>query len=355
MNGEDPGSYPVLMGVSLDTDPDMASYQHVESVDTAEDPVEAPGESQEPDDSYHQPYTIAPVAAPYPRQQHRHDNCSHSTVTRQWRIDQYETCNTCGKRPLLRWFYLCTEDNTDYSASIDRNGSLLSEWITDAILEGEYTDEQRDKLWQQKLEVLELCEMERTLSMSGSCYDPSHETEQQYEFHQFETHQSRLSADVHSRPGRCQYRACHHCDRKLQERTWVSLNAVCNNPDATPPSAWDLWETPVSDLEVVRNLGLRPSRPPLPPPHISQYSYRAFHRRRVRRISHVAGYESSLNMGAMSNLSTIEEITEEVDTVSTEVRAEMHHGIDAEGQTAPMESSSEESERPFSGHGDAVQ
>ncbi|KAL4762181.1 uncharacterized protein BDW70DRAFT_134559 [Aspergillus foveolatus] len=333
MDGEEVGSYPVLIGVSPDTDldPDMASFQHVESVDTAEDCVEAMNESQEPGDSIHQPCAIAPVVAPYPRQQHRHDNCSHSTAMRQWRIDQHETCNTCGRRPFLRWFYLCTEDTTDYSASTDRNGSLLSEWITDAILEGEYTDEQRDKLWQQKLEVLELCEMERTLSMSGSCYDPSHGTEQQYEFHQFETHQSRLSADVHSRPGRCQYRACHHCDRKLQERTWVSLNAVCNDPDTTPPSVWDLWETPVSDAEVVKNLGLRPPRPPAPPPHFSQCSFRAFHRRRVRRISHLAGYESSLNMGAMSNLSTIEEITEEIDTLSTEIRTVVHKGIGAEG------------------------
>ncbi|KAL4812000.1 hypothetical protein BDW67DRAFT_170829 [Aspergillus spinulosporus] len=334
MDGEEVGSYPILIGVSPDTDPDMASFQHVESVDTAEDCVEATNESQELGDSNHQQYTIAPMVAPYPRQQQRHDNCSHSTATRQWRIDQHETCNTCGRRPFLRWFYLCTEDTTDYSASTDRNCSLLSEWITDAILEGEYTDEQRDKLWQQKLEVLELCEMERTLSMSGSYYDPNHGTEQQYEFHQFETHQSRLSADVHSRPGRCQYRACHHCDRKLQERTWVSLNAVCNDPDTTPPSVWDLWETPVSDVEIVKNLGLRPPRPPAPPPHFSQSSYRGSHRRRVRRISHLAGYESSLNMGAMSNLPTIEEITEEVDTLSTEVRTEVLRCSDAGGQAA---------------------
>jgi hypothetical protein len=82
MDGEEVGSYPVLIGVSPDTDPDpdMASFQHVESVDTAEDCVEATNESQEPDDSNHQPYAIAPVVAPYPRQQHRHDNCSHSTL-----------------------------------------------------------------------------------------------------------------------------------------------------------------------------------------------------------------------------------------------------------------------------------
>ncbi|KAL4903284.1 hypothetical protein BDW74DRAFT_157003 [Aspergillus multicolor] len=352
MNGEGLSSYPVLMGVSPDPDSDMASFQHLESVDINEDSFDAADDSQESDDSFHQPYTITPAIVAHHPQQCRHNNCSHSTVTRQWRIDQYETCNNCGRRPFLKWFYLCTEDATDYAASTDRNGSLLSDSITEAILDGEYTDKQRDKLWQQKLEVLELCEMERTLSMSGSSYDPGQGTAQQYEFHKFETDQSRLSADVHSRPGRCQYRACYHCDRKLQERTWVSLNEVCNNPDIKPLSAWDLWETPVSDANVVKNLGLRAPRPPPPPPHFTQYSHRAFHRRRSRRTSHLAGYESSLNMSALSNLATIEEINEEIETLSTEIHKRGYVVSDVEGHAPFIESDDEELEISVHSHED---
>ncbi|KAL2851582.1 hypothetical protein BJY01DRAFT_244916 [Aspergillus pseudoustus] len=255
-------------------------------------------------------YTATPSAISYPSQ----DNCYHSTVSRQWRIDEYETCESCGNRPHLRWFYLCTEDTSGYSDAADPNGSFLSPWITDAILAGEYTDAQREILFEQKLRVVEMCVRERRQAQA----EPPSE-------HQDKPgHSSRgLNPSVpqtNTRPARCSYRACHHCDRRLQERTWLSINAICDDPNIKPPSAWDLWETPVSDARIVSNLGLRGPPPPPPPPHISQYVYRGVHRGRVQHVSenYSADYDSSSDLSdLLSRLSTIEEISEEME-ITTE-------------------------------------
>ncbi|KAL2826594.1 hypothetical protein BDW59DRAFT_144923 [Aspergillus cavernicola] len=129
-------------------------------------------------------------------------------------------------------------------------------------------------------------------------------------------------SQIHPHPARCNYRACHHCDRKLQERTWLSLNEICNDPDIKPPSAWDLWETPVSDVNLVSNLGLRCPPAPVPPPHRS-YVYRGSQRHRIQRVTgnYLVGHGSSLSLRTlMSTLSTIEEISEETELRQTEVR-----------------------------------
>lgn len=198
--------------------------------------------------------------------------------------------------------------------------------MTEAILEGEYTEELRNTLLKQKLEVLEMCEMEKVGPTAGNRFKTTKATEQPYSYHH-EAHQTGSGAEagsssafpnVQSRPSRCSYRACYHCDRKLEERTWVSLNGVCDDPNVQPPSAWDLWETPVSNADHVKNLGLRPPRPPPPPPHSSQYSQhtnRPSHRLNLRRSTgqYFAAYESSLSVGLTSNLNTIEEMKEEME------------------------------------------
>ncbi|KAL4931904.1 uncharacterized protein BDV17DRAFT_288476 [Aspergillus undulatus] len=245
------------------------TFEHLESVDATGDDFDTADEPVSAGDTSHL-YTVRPLIISPPRQPPLQNNCYHSTVTRQWRIDEHETCNSCGRKPFLRWFYLCTEDTSGYTASIDQSGSLLSEWITEAILDGEYTVEERDLLIEQKLKVLSVCEWER--NRAGAHFNANQGNQHQHGLNQ--PPGSNFNApQIPSRPSRCHYRACYHCDRKLQERTLLGLNAVCDDPNVRPPSAWDLWETPVSDARVVRNLGLRAPRPPQPPPHSSQYVY----------------------------------------------------------------------------------
>ncbi|KAL4944405.1 hypothetical protein BDV06DRAFT_187553 [Aspergillus oleicola] len=333
MDSQELGSYPVLVGVS----PDMTSsvrFEHVESVDATEDDSSRTENLTGPDVSSNV-YAVRPSVVPLPRQPPRQDNCSHSTVTRQWRCDEHETCNTCGRKPFLKWFYLCTEDTSGYAASIDQSGSLLNEWITEAILEGEYTDNERDTLIEQKLKVLEMSERERNLSAArskagrgnGYQYDRPSTGLNQHPF-------PRLGAfQLPPRAPRCNYRSCYHCDRKLQERTWVNLNAVCDDPNIRPPSSWDLWETPVSDARIVKTLGLRAPYPPQPPPHSALYGYRASYRRHIRRSSriYVTGYNSSLDVALLSNLTTIEEISE-IDALSTDLCVARNRDLDADEQ-----------------------
>ncbi|KAJ0419854.1 hypothetical protein BJY00DRAFT_285282 [Aspergillus carlsbadensis] len=253
------------------------------------------------------PLTASPLAITSPAQD---GNCYHSTVSRQWRIDEYETCDTCGNRPHLRWFYLCTEDTSSYSNPVNPNGSFLSPWITDAILAGEYTEGEREILLEQKLRVMEMCERERRQVQAGPCF--GHEDKSRY-------NPLGLNPNVPQmppRPARCCYRACHHCDHKLLERTWLSIDTVCNDPNTKPPSAWDLWETPVSDARLLSNIGLCGPSPPPPPPHLSQYVYRGVHSRHTQRVSenYSADYDSSSDFSVlMSRLSTIEETSEETE------------------------------------------
>lgn len=335
MDSDDLGSYPVLVGVAPDTEPDV-TFEHQESVDTTEDMFSDIEDSHETGRSFYRPLAMNPVV-PDPRQAVYQDHCYHSTVTRQWRINPYETCNKCGRIPFLRWFYLCTEDTSGYTGPIDQTGSLLSEWITEAILEGEYTDAQRDKLIEQKLRVLEMCEKEKNMDMSEPQFSPSQGAEFQPGYHS-PTHQGRVTAETgpsftqpqaYLGPIRCQFRACHHCEHKLQERAWLSLNAICDDPDATPLNDWDFWKTPMSDASIVRNLGLRPPKPPPVPPHLSQYGYSVSQRRRMRRCyrQYIPGYGSSLIVALMSNLSTIWEVNEEMESRMADVRIEASHEL----------------------------
>ncbi|KAL2808237.1 hypothetical protein BJX63DRAFT_409797 [Aspergillus granulosus] len=251
-------------------------------------------------------YTASSLAVSSPNQ----DYCYHSTVSRQWRIDEYETCDSCGNRPHFRWFYLCTEDTSGYSDSVGPDGSFLSPWITDAILAGEYSDAQRGILLKQKLGVIEMCERERRQAQARPSFGHEDRT----------VHSSRCLnrsiPPIHPRPARCRYRVCHHCDRRLQERAWLSINAVCNDPNIEPPSTWDLWATPVSDATIVSNLGLRRSAPPQS--QFSQYVYRGVQCRRGQDVSenYSVDYDPSSDFsGLMRRLSTIEEISEEMEVI----------------------------------------
>ncbi|KKK18154.1 hypothetical protein AOCH_004207 [Aspergillus ochraceoroseus] len=279
------------------------------------------------------PLVISRTRQPAPRQNY----CYHSTVTRQWRIDEYETCDSCGRIPFLKWFYLCTEDTSGYLDPIDPEGSLLSPWITDAILSGEYTNEQKEIIIQQKLKVLRLCEKQRSPSPSSLTAQPDENGVPSCHTPAF------LAADAPGAglpqsppaPARCSYKACQHCERRLQERTWVSLNEVCNEMDANPPSsAWDLWDRPVSDFRIVRNLGLRSPNPPPPPPHLAPHVPR---NHRLRSRHHTRSCPSFDVNGLQGVLSTIDEGSEEIEIRSSGVFTDLNlHDLDTASSSPLM-------------------
>lgn len=70
-----------------------------------------------------------------------------------------------------------------------------------------------------------------------------------------------------SRGGECQFKCCHTCRPSLLDRSYLSLNAIAN--DDLPYTAitgfgFNLQKfRPVGDVEIVKNLGLRPSPVPV--------------------------------------------------------------------------------------------
>ncbi|KAL5336363.1 hypothetical protein BJX70DRAFT_372848 [Aspergillus crustosus] len=318
------GSYPVLEGVAPDSS-SSATFEHLESVEVTLDTVE---ETPDPHDTLASSYSLhatRPVVVARSRPLPRRIECHHSSVTRQWRVAEYETCDTCGVRPFFRWFYLCTEDTTDFLASNNRDGSFLSAWVTEAIIAGEYTDAQRDILIKQKIGVQKQCERVKNLAQASMSFHQDRVDtrvfEEQEEAASSQANHNDLESEagpsnavpqLYIRPTRCHHRACYHCDRRMHERAWLSLNAVCDDPEVRSPTSWDIWDTPVSDVNHVRNLGLRKPTPPRPPPHDTQYVYRAVQHRQIPRASgnYLVRHNSSINVAIMTELSTIEEDVE---------------------------------------------
>ncbi|KAE8154721.1 hypothetical protein BDV25DRAFT_135640 [Aspergillus avenaceus] len=56
----------------------------------------------------------------------------------------------------------------------------------------------------------------------------------------------------------CAFKACRSCERRhgvLEERTWLSLNEICSDPNILPPKSWELLRRPISSARVLRNIG----------------------------------------------------------------------------------------------------
>ncbi|GAB1210397.1 hypothetical protein APSETT445_009189 [Aspergillus pseudonomiae] len=238
---------------------------------------------------YQSYYTGNPLMAPPTAQsairQHR---CHHSVIERQFCIDRMETCNSCGRRPFLGWLYLCVEDTSGFSDALDPiNGPFLSPWILKAMEDGRYTTEQKEIVIHQKLNVVRTAERERgpvppPLSMlyaersaqTGHNQDDPWvelvEDVSQRDESASRTGESAVRLDhpeqtsqllQHPHPALpCTFKACRFCERRhgnLEERTWISLNEICNDPSIPPPDSWELLERPVSDANILRNLELR--------------------------------------------------------------------------------------------------
>ncbi|KAI9035279.1 uncharacterized protein KD926_003773 [Aspergillus affinis] len=202
--------------------------------------------------------------------------CTHSVVERQFSVNPYEQCESCGRIPFLGSFFVCVEDTSGFSDPLDPiRGPFLSPWILKAIETGQYTEEEREVLIQQKLRVLTMADMERAPSPSISMLEAEYGAGEAAMQQTGQTASSPASpggstADLFPHPLPplpCILRACRHCERRftnLEERSWASINEVCNDPAIGPPAAFELAGRPVSDANIVRNLGLRSCAAPGP-------------------------------------------------------------------------------------------
>lgn len=236
---------------------------------------------------------MAPLASQTTTRQH---NCHHSVVERQFCVDRMETCESCGRRPYLGWVYLCIEDTAGFSDPLDPiSGPFLSPWILKAMEDGHYTTEQKEIVIHQKLNVVKMVEREKApapplLSMLYAqrsapvghnqddtwvelIEDVSQRGEGSGDFTALSEHTGQ-SSRIFQRslpPLPCAFRACRYCERRygnLEERTWISLNEICNDRSISPPDPWDLLGRPVSDAHILRDIGLRSQSTSTSPPHI---------------------------------------------------------------------------------------
>lgn len=191
--------------------------------------------------------------------------CTHSVVERRPCNDPHERCDSCGRIPFLGWFFVCVEDTSGFSDPLDPiRGPFLSPWILKAMETGQYTVEERELLIRQKLRVLQMADLERvpsspSLSMleaeygAGEC--PMQQTGQP------------SGPQPSLPPLPCTLRACRHCERRfanLEERSWSSINEICNDATIGPPGAFELAGRPISRADIVQTLGWRSVAHPRP-------------------------------------------------------------------------------------------
>lgn len=92
--------------------------------------------------------------------------CTHLQVTRLFDDFGCDRCSICHRKPQLGWLYRCTQDSDGFLPASDSDSDdhhrqyehdahlyTLSAAITKAAANGDYTDQELDFLWKQKLEV----------------------------------------------------------------------------------------------------------------------------------------------------------------------------------------------------------
>ena len=234
--------------------------------------------------------------------------CTHVSLERVWGPNF--TCSHCRKLSPLGWSYQCAQDqgedalpfftleNLDvrnpqevenyYRRLEDKSAQLgqISPWILKAITEGHYTEDQIVILETQKQGVNDMifAAAEAACKEGDSTrYFPSRNSPPQ---------RSSLSAMLNvkspptaplsygeymlrlvpNRSQRCQYRTCQNCRPISRDRAWACIDHVIEMA-IVPEINFEYDFRPISNVNLVRNIGLRtppkPARPklerPLPP------------------------------------------------------------------------------------------
>ncbi|KAL8711931.1 MAG: hypothetical protein Q9225_007021, partial [Loekoesia sp. 1 TL-2023] len=228
-----------------------------------------------------------------PSVQNRRAACTHLTMERLY--GDYE-CMVCHRPSAWGWVYSCTQDDGDDELDPARynyqprpaNTADLTPWIQEAIAKGQYTEEEVERMVAQRQKVIDTISASeahfkktqstgKRMSARSSTSTTSVDATGHFPFAVI-TEVARTSQDMkrqsldqstNARPRifpLCRYRACQLCRPTYRDRTWRVLEDAFKAK--VLPS--DLYENesdrPVSDLDVVRTIGIRKAnrtRPPL--------------------------------------------------------------------------------------------
>ena len=264
---------------------------------------ETVGPSQLPAKSY--PASRARVPPrPIAKSSQRRGVCTHVTLDRVW--GSPFTCSHCRKLSPLGWSYECTQDHGEdalpyftleslniqnpheveayFQRLEDKSTQLgqLSPWIMKAIRDGHYTDDQICLLELQKQGVNDVIfEAAESAYQDGdpTRYFPSRSPPPQRSLTGILGRKATPSALpsygeymlrlVPNRSQRCVYRTCQSCRPISKDRAWACIDHAFETKNV-PEVNFEFDFRPISDVNIVRNLGLRtPPKPlntkPLPP------------------------------------------------------------------------------------------
>ncbi|KAL8799643.1 MAG: hypothetical protein Q9182_005745 [Xanthomendoza sp. 2 TL-2023] len=196
-------------------------------------------------------------------------------------------CMVCHRPSRWGWVYTCTQDEQEESTNISRNSipskpawtADLTPWIQEAIADGHYTAEQIEKMVAQRQKVIDTIQAseahyQKTQSdIKRTSSRKSTSTSTSVDPHAHRSHEAKGPGQDSARQSvdqpattkarifpYCRYRACQLCRPTYRDRTWQVLeNAFITK--ILPPELHDIdADRPISNLNLVRNIGTRKAR-----------------------------------------------------------------------------------------------
>lgn len=239
-----------------------------------------------------------------PPTRERASSCTHLQLTRLFDGFGCDQCSICHRRPQIGWLYRCTQDSDGFLPAsdfydvedrkrFDHDAHLytLSPAITKAAANGDYTDQELNVLWKQKLDVRRAIRQVRpdtsssvsTASSSQYSLPASTTTSSILSDSDPDTELSQLSdylpscrgplepiQEVHDAlendhrllpfakpvaPPPCNFKVCQICRPIYQQRAWQSIEGVLKSP-YKPPPRHELSNRRISDVNIVKHIGL---------------------------------------------------------------------------------------------------
>lgn len=244
-----------------------------------------------------EPPPLPPRKKPIPTEV-RQSGCTHQKMTRLF--DEYGAgiCSVCQKHPSMGWLYRCTQDSqgllpkSDFSNDSPTNTRVsmrdpvlrhLSPSVIKAIHRGQYTDNQIQELIRQKDSVRQAIQGDETRPTTSSSSTAGSTTFSALpESTTFSTHTSASldeelrvaydwtslshawQAEIVKEPepelsmpiiAACTFKICATCRPTYRERATQNIDEVLR--DLKWPPRWELENKRISDLNIVKTLGLK--------------------------------------------------------------------------------------------------
>ncbi|KAI4170633.1 MAG: hypothetical protein LQ343_004865 [Gyalolechia ehrenbergii] len=223
-----------------------------------------------------------------PSVQNRRAACTHLTMERLY--GDYE-CMVCQRPSAWGWVYSCAQDDnedefdstSDHQHSRPATTADLSPWIQKAIANGHYTEADVEQMVSQRQKVID------TISASEVHFKKMRSTGKRLSKRNSMTTSTSIDVNGHlpfpvvrevaaSTPDIviqsldqfanakprifpvCRYRACQLCRPTYRDRTWQILETTLKAQIMPPDIYDDDMDRPVSNVNVVRTIGIRKAR-----------------------------------------------------------------------------------------------